>query len=292
MPQYFARGKYHDEDTEIAPYLGDIEEVYEVLVKLTEPCCPIQFQPDEDLDHAFEKRDEPAARFHIIDTSFKLLAFFVFTTAYKARLLMSSLLDAYNSDNLLAWCILGRSMVEYAAITHYFASKLNLPGLQGPRFALRDLQDLRDSMTLYVNGTRFNWHDLLAGNIKRVTKHYEVGEESQAINVLTAVKHLSRRDERYGSFLAAYSILSDFAHPNMGSHATVCKTPDMTTRTNVLTWQPGAERGEFIMAYSLRFISLSSVTIAEIIGEMTDTVQSLERHALSEATHVIIDYQP
>jgi hypothetical protein len=257
MPNHFTRGKYRDEDRIIGPSLDAIERAYDVLLALPE-YDSVEFYKFEEHEKAATSGDLQTACWHLFWDAYNWLKSFWYTSAYKARQLTAALIHSYNSDNLLAWVILGRSTLEYAAVSYYFMNKVNQLQLKGPSFAASHLKSFEDLMLQYTHGTRFNWPDLWAGNRDKLTKDYNSTGSSKAVNVLTAISHLARRDERYKDVEVAYAMLSDFVHPNMASHATVVTMPKAPTDMHKveLAAQPGPLRGEFIMVLSLPVLKI------------------------------------
>lgn len=133
-------------------------------------------------------------------------------------------------------------------------------------------------MLQYAHGTRFNWTDLLAGNVEDLKKDFTVSSESspKAVNVLTALSHLAKRDQRYRDVEMAYAMLSDFAHPNMASHATVVEMPMQVALTGQckLAVPPGPLRGEFIMVLSAPWVSTGVGTSVELLIEVAPILQN------------------
>jgi hypothetical protein len=274
MAAHFIRGKYRDEQIIIAPSLDAIEKAYDVLLAV----------PERDSADWFGVRDTKAAAdtgnlqlmaWHLFWDAYNWLKFFWYSSAYKARQLTAALIHSYNTDNLLSWAILGRSSLEYAAITHYFAKKVAEADLKGPNFALSQLKLLEDAMLNYANGSRFNWTDLLVGNIDNLRLKFEPTGASKAINVMTALDHLSRRDNRYEDVKAAYDMLSDFAHPNMASHCAVTEMPSQLGDKHKasLAACPGPLRGEFMMVTTLPWISTGVGTTVEVSSELVPILQ-------------------
>src|ERR1700749_1150791 len=122
MASHFERGKYRDEDRVIGPSLTAIDRSYDVLLAF-----PVQdsarFFKLEDHQKAADTGDVEQACLHLLFDVYNWLKFFWWTSAFKARQLATALVHSYNSDNYLAWLILGRSSLEYAAVSHYFIKK-------------------------------------------------------------------------------------------------------------------------------------------------------------------------
>ena len=188
---------------------------------------------------------------------------------------------------------MGRSSLEFAAVTYYFAYRIGQLKLGGPNFAASDLQKFDELMVLYSRGTRFNWDALFEGNPEAVMKDYSPPESSRAVNVLTALERLAKRDERYSDIKRAYDMLSDFAHPNMASHATVLEMPETQQMhyKNDMSANPGKRRGEFLMLVTVPWISIGVGTTAEILVQQSSLLQQWLEY-LDGDSSVTINFSP
>lgn len=265
---HFRRGKYRNEEQTISPSLEAIEAAYDYLLAIPDR-AEVSFFRLEDHQKAVAENDQRKGCQYLFYDIFNWLEFFWYTTAYKMRQLTASLVQAYETDSFLPWLVLGRSTIEYAAVTYHFTKKMNKSQLQGPKFAATELKSFEDLMFAYAHGTRFDWPALMAGDRDRLEKK-DSSQAPKAVNVLTALSHLSRRDKRYEDVEVAYNMLSDFAHPNMASHSAVIGMPSASgaMHQNEIAVQPGALRGEFIMVVSLPWVSLGVATTVELLAEV------------------------
>ena len=88
----------------------------------------------------------------LLQDGYNWLKFFWWTTSFEARQLAVALVHSYNQDNFLAWLILGRSSLEYAAVSYYFLKKLAHFELQGPTIAMSKLMAMEDLLLQYAPG--------------------------------------------------------------------------------------------------------------------------------------------
>lgn len=275
MPDHFVRGRYRDEGSAIGPSLDAIEKAYDILLLLPEEdTCT--FFTVEDHKRAADSGDFSGACLHLFWDSYNWLKFFWWTTAFKTRQLTGALVQAYNTDNLLAWAILGRSALEYAAVTHYFVKGINGLELRGPHFASSHIQKFEDLMLHYAHGTRFNWPDLFAGDRDALLRGFRQPQKQAAVNVLTAMKHLARRDERFRDVEIGYDMLSDFAHPNMASHATAVDMPAAPGEMHEchLSYQPAPLRREFLVMVTLPWVSAGVGAVVELLVEVAPLLKT------------------
>lgn len=290
MAKHFTRGKYRDEERIIGPSLDAIENAYDVLCALPEYDSVTFFRLD-DHQKAAEANDLQKGFFYLFLDVFNWLKFFWYTTVYKTRQLTTSLISAYNADNFLGWMVLGRSTLEYAAVSYYFVKKIKQLQLDGPHFAASQIKSLEDSMLQYAHGTRFDWQALLSGDRERLRQKVSSSASQQAVNVLTAISHLARRDARYKDIEVAYNMLSDFVHPNMASHATVLEMPTVPRdvhHTDIAA-QPGALRGEFLMVLSLPWVSVGVGTTVELLTDVAPLVHRWLDY-VDKGTQISIDF--
>ena len=290
MAKHFTRGKYRDEERIIGPSLDAIENAYDVLCALPE-YDSVTFFRLEDHQKAADANDLQKGFFYLFLDVFNWLKFFWYTSAYKTRQLTTSLISAYNTDNFLGWMVLGRSTLEYAAVSYYFVKKIKQLQLDGPHFAASQIKSLEDSMLQYAHGTRFDWQALLSGDRERMTQKFSSSASQQAVNVLTAISHLARRDARYKDVEVAYNMLSDFVHPNMASHATVLEMPTVpgdVHHTDIAA-QPGALRGEFLMVLSLPWVSVGVGTTVELLTDVAPLVHRWLDY-VDKGTQISIDF--
>lgn len=290
MTNHFRRGKYRAEERIIDPSLAAIERAYDVLLALPERDSARFFTLQEHQAAAAGGDLQRACQLLLLD-AYNWLKFYWWTSAFKARQLAAALAHSYNSDNLLAWLILGRASLEYAAVSYYFVKKIGQLQLRGPEFAASQLKSLEDLLLQYAHGTRFNWPDLLAGNRDGLTKKFSPPESSSAVNVLTALDHLAKRDDRYADVRIAYDMLSDFAHPNMASHASVIEMPTAPTHVHECQTaaQPGSPRGEFIMVVSLPWVSTGIGTTVELLAEVAPLLKTWLSY-LDGGARVVVDF--
>ena len=106
----------------------------------------------------------------------------------------------------------------------------------------------------------------------------------QAVNVLTAIQHLKKRDERFKDIEIAYSMLSDFVHPNMASHCAVVEMPREKAAQHecVVALNPGAQRCEFFMVITLPWAALALGNFVDLLPTLGNLIKGwlelIDRH--------------
>lgn len=275
MTEHFTRRKYREEDRVIGPSLDAIERSYDVLLLLADHDSARFFRLEDHQRTADSGNLEQACQYLFFDV-YNWLKVFWWANVFKIRQLAEALIYSYNNDNHLAWLILARSSLEYAAVNYYFVKKIKQFEINGPNFAMSHLKGVEDLLLQYTHGTRFNWKDLFGGNRESLKEKFVPTGSSSAVNVLTALDHLAKRDDRYRDVKIAYEMLSDFAHPNMASHASVIEMP--TKRNDMhevlMSVHPAPLRGEFIMVVSLPWVSTSIGTTVELLVEMAPVLET------------------
>jgi hypothetical protein len=267
---HLKRGLYRDEEHVILPAIQQIELAYDVLLKLP-TSDSASFYPTAAHQEAAENNDYDASCRQLFLDCYNWFKFFFYTNVFKTAKLTEGLIQSYNSQNYLAWVVLARSSLEYSAVFYYFLKKLNSFRLSGPAFPASQLQAFDSLMVQYAHGTRFNWQDLMSGSIEPLTKSFAKDESRpQAVNVLTAIQKLRDRDQRFKDVEIAYSMLSDFVHPNMASHAVVVEMPQARRSMHecVMSLNPGSERGEFLMVITLPWVATALGNFIELLPEL------------------------
>lgn len=257
----------------IAAALTAIENSYDVLLAMPQQDS-VRFFSVEHHRRAAESGDAERASKELLSDVFNFLKFFWWTSAFKARQLTAALVHAYNTDNYLAWLILGRSSLEYAAVSHFFAKRILQRDWRGPAFAASEIKAIEDLLLRYAHGSRFNWADLLAGDRQKLGARFTPPASTTAVNVMSALDDLAKRDARYTDVRIGYEMLSDFAHPNMASHCSVIEMPKKQSDFHQceISATPGALRGEFLMVASLPWVSTGVGATVEVLVEMAPVV--------------------
>ncbi len=288
----FARGLYEIEERHLLPHIEAIERVYEVLTSLP-PSDEIRFAGSAQRRAAVQRTDPQETSLILFADIYNWLKFFWYTNVFKARMLVEGLIPSYNAQNYLVWSILVRSAVEYAAVFCYFKCKLDRLQLSGPVFKLADLKELEEHLVGYAQGTRFNWDALMAGDVEAMKASKDSSEgRPKAVNILTAVSHLRKVDERFSDIEIAYGLLSDFVHPNMASHtAVVDRLPEErgVHRWRVTT-KPGPMRGEFMMYLTLPTAGRALGKIMELAVSLGSVVARWAE-MIEESARVVIEFR-
>ena len=164
-----------------------------------------------------------------------------------------------------------------------YANKLNLCQYQKEKLILlrtdfthEEIQSIENILIQYSHGTRFDWNALIEGDFEKLKKKFEAkGEFRQAINVLTTIDKLKKLRPAFHDVRTVYDILSDYAHPNMGSHSIFIDLPDKIQDPipNHLSLNVNQQRGEFIIVTSLEQIAICLTYCGHLLQELAKVLK-------------------
>lgn len=220
----------------------------------------------------------------VVDISNRL-RFFFFSHIYKMLKLTESLAESWNSYNYLGWVLFARASLELSAVFHYYQSKLAKLDLVRTDYSYDDLVEIESTLIKYSHGTRFDWDALIAGDIDALRSKVKPTDATHAVNVLTAIDHLSKARQAFADVRAVYDMLSDYAHPNMGSHSLFIDMDwgSSSKGESRLSLTANRIRGEFVIVGSLPQVA---VCITHCSALIRDTAQWLKHWSgFNESTH-------
>jgi len=213
---------------------------------------------------------------HIINEVYFRIQFFFFTNLFKFLKYIESIIASWNSKNYLGWVLFGRAAIELCAVYNHFYIKLKECNLIRTDFTIEEIQKIEDILIQYSHGTRFDWNALIAGDVDKLKDKFEAkGEFRQATNILTTIDRLSKLRPAFHDLPAVYNLLSDYAHPNMGSHSLFIDLPDKVQEPimNRLALNVNSRRGEFIIVTTIQGITISLVYVAHLLQETANILQ-------------------
>ena len=211
--------------------------------------------------------ESPAFIFNEIYYRFQFL---FFTNLFKFLKYIESLIYSWNSKNYLGWVLFGRSIIELCAVYNYFDQKLKRFNPLKTDFTIEEIQNIEETLIQYSHGTRFDWNSLIEGNFEKLKENFEAsGESRHAVNVLTAIDKLKSLRPAFHGVKIVYDILSDYCHPNMGSHSIFIDLPEQVYdgMPNRLSLNVNFRRGEFIIVSSLEQIAICLAYCGHLIQE-------------------------
>lgn len=187
---------------------------------------------------------------------------------YMAKFLQlyETLCESLESDKILIYAQVGRSIIENAASLRYYS---RLPEIEYLRTINKNqlTKDNYDNALLaidkMVRGSRFTWQAFLEGRFDELGKNLEY-EELNQVNIKTCLNHWYKQSPNLESL---YDLFCDVVHPNLGSNMTVIKI-----------WEGKlsacGELGENNMAF---FIAPSLAGIVGIYKEIQKIFLNLEK---------------
>ncbi len=204
------------------------------------------------------------------------MQFLLFTNLFKWIKYIESLIYSWNTQNYLGWILFGRATIELCAVYNYFDQKLDKFDLLKTDYTQEELQGIENIFIQYSHGTRFDWNALIEGDFEKLKKKFEAkGEFRQAINVLTTIDKLRKLRPAFHDVRTVYDILSDYAHPNMGSHSIFIDMPDKIEdpMPNIITLNVNERRGEFIIVTSLEQISMCLTYVGHLVQKYAKVLE-------------------
>jgi hypothetical protein len=256
-------------------YISQIENLYHNFSKVPEKYT-IYFLSEKEFKKLLnnpKKIQEATA--HIVHEIYGRLQFLLFTNLFKWIKYIESLVYSWNTQNYLGWVLFGRATIELCAVFNYFDQKLNKFDLLKTDYTQEELQSIENILIQYSHGTRFDWDALIEGNFEKLKEMFEAkGEFRQAINVLTTIDHLSKLRLAFHDVRTVYDILSDYAHPNMGSHSIFLNMPDKIEdpMPNIIALNVNKRRGEFIIVTSLEQITMCLIYVGHLVQKFSEVL--------------------
>lgn len=139
--------------------------------------------------------------------------------------LCQALIDAVNRQEFITYGLIGRSLIEHAAVMRYYFRQHIRPmvkdamiagSLSGKQFRAIILE-----LDLFLRGRRFNWEAFLAGKFDELlSKKNDTAAEMKQVNVLTCVEKWANE---VPPAMVLYDLFCDLVHPNIGSTLLIMK---------------------------------------------------------------------
>jgi len=265
--------------------LSQIEKLYSDFSKISDNQT-LYFISEEEFQRVLKNpKKVKEALGHIINEIYFRFQFLFFTNLFKFLKHIESLIYSWNSNNYLGWVLFGRSVIELCAVFNHFDVKLKKYDPIRTNYSVDEIQKIEDILIEYSHGTRFDWDSLIKGDFEKLKKEFTAkGELKQAINVLTAIDKLTKLRPAFYELRSVYNILSDYAHPNMGSHCIFIDLPDevIEPMPNRLSLNVNQSRGEFIIVSSLKQITICLSWIGHLLQETSRIIAAWEGYTESK----------
>ena len=188
----------------------------------------------------------------------------IYTT--KFSLLMQSIILAVNREDFLTYGLVGRSIVEHAAVLRHYCKNEIILGVQelskeGSITSQQEIKELLIVMETHLRGSCFYWDSFFKGDVSRLydKKHNEI---EQQVRVGQCIKEWSKENP---SLNIAYKLFCDFVHPNLGSNYLIMRDWDGEAGF-------GGSRGS---PFGLELLKRTFAGLVVVIREATNLLDSL-----------------
>jgi len=274
----FGRDKFSPEahDRYFDKFLNQIEKLYSDFSRMPNSQT-LHFVSDTEfqklLDNPKAIENAPAL---ILDEIYFRFQFLFFSSVYKLLKAIESLVYCWNQSNLLGWVLFGRFSIELCSVYNHFWQKLEDCGLLKTDYTIEQLNELERILIKYSHGTRFDWDALLGGDFEKLKEKFAHTDQNKAaINILTAIDKLASLRPAFRDVRVIYDMLSDYAHPNMGSHSLFIKLADMDALTgkNTLSLNADSMRAEFIIVGTLPQIATCLTYCGHLLQETAKVIK-------------------
>jgi hypothetical protein len=164
--------------------------------------------------------DDPAVRVA------RLLDLIVAIYGAKLQVSCRALVGCLRDGNHFVYGMLGRSLLEHAAVLRYYAHEKILPIVDqaGSAVNLSDDQvaEIGDLLDRYLRGQRFDWSNL-AAQLRAQGLAVPPQPQVSQINILTCFERWARHEPAVERL---YALFCDLVHPNLGSNLLVLGVRD------------------------------------------------------------------
>lgn len=250
--------------------LAQIEKLYLDFSKVADNQT-LYFLSEQEFQRVLKDPDKvKEALGHIVNEVYFRFQFLFYVNLFKLLKHIESLMQSWNSKNYLGWVLFGRSVIELCAVFNHFHVRINKHNPVRTDFTADEIQQIEDILIEYSHGTRFDWDSLVKGDLESLKKEFAAkGDLKQAVNVLKAIDKLTKLKPSFYDLRSIYNLLSDYAHPNMGSHCLFIDLPDEITEpiANRICLNVNRSRAEFIIVGSLRQIAICLTWIGHLLQE-------------------------
>lgn len=253
-----------------AKYLDQIEKLYNDFSKMPNSQTIYFLSENEFKKLLNDPKQIREATAYIVYEIYYRFQFLFFTNLFKLLKYIESLIYSWNSKNYLGWILFGRSAIELCAVFAFFDQKLKAYNPLRTDFTYDEIKKIENILIQYSHGTRFDWDSLIGGDFDKLKEKFEAkGEFRQAVNVLTTIDKLPKIRPAFQNVRTVYDMLSDYAHPNMGSHSIFINLADKQEDPipNHLSLNVNYRRGEFIIVTTLEQITICLVYCGHLLQE-------------------------
>jgi len=138
--------------------------------------------------------------------------------------LCHALVDAINHKEFIVYGLIGRSLIEHAAIMRYYCKHRIKPtvdeAVKTGSVSGDQIKNIINELDRFLRGSKFNWDAFLAGRFDELFGEKEDSSTQTQVNVLTCVQKWARETP---PVLVLYDLFCDLVHPNIGSTLLIMK---------------------------------------------------------------------
>jgi len=141
----------------------------------------------------------------------------------KFALLAENLTWSVNRGDFLAYGLVGRALIEHAAVLRYYLADQIDPFLKGSiqrgYVTQEEIANLIDILDKHLRGGRFDWGAFLTGDVEALSND-DASSLLRQVNVKTCIDSWATET---ASVRILYNLFCDLVHPNVGSSLLVMK---------------------------------------------------------------------
>jgi len=138
--------------------------------------------------------------------------------------LCQALIDTINHKEFIVYGLIGRSLIEHAAVMRYYCKHRMKPTVDeavGTGSVTGDqIKKILSELDHFLRGSRFDWEAFLAGRFDELFDEKKVATGHTQVNVVTCVQKWANETS---SVLVLYDLFCDLVHPNIGSTLLIMK---------------------------------------------------------------------
>jgi hypothetical protein len=138
--------------------------------------------------------------------------------------LCRALIGAVNRGEFIVYGLVGRSLIEHAAVLrYYFMNRIKPTVEEAVRTGSVSVQQIGvivKELDRFLRGGRFNWEAFFSGDFDKLVSDKQEQPPYAQVNVLTCVQKWAKETPRV---IDLYDLFCDLVHPNIGSTFLITK---------------------------------------------------------------------
>lgn len=138
--------------------------------------------------------------------------------------LCQALIDAVNRQEFIVYGLVGRSLIEHAAVMrYYFKHRIQSTvdeAVQTGVVSSEQIRKIVSELDQFLRGSRFNWEAFLTGKFDELLDQKKDIMMQTQINTLTCIQKWAKETPQT---MVLYDLFCDLVHPNIGSTLLIMK---------------------------------------------------------------------